>query len=100
MSPDLFNGCFEFVGAVMLWSNVRRLYRDKETKGISIGPTAFFTSWGFWNLFYYSNLNQRFSFIGGANLVLANVVWLGQMIYYRRKNADRSRFTTTLLAKR
>lgn len=87
MSPDVFNGFFEFAGSIMVWNNVDRLYKDKKVKGVSIATTGFFTSWGLWNLFYYSNLNQWCSLIGGISLAVANVVWFSQMIYYRRKNA-------------
>lgn len=88
MSPDVFNGFFEFAGSIMLWANVRQLYKDKVLKGISMWPTLFFTSWGVWNaVLYYPSLHQWFSFSGGLMLLTAQFVWLGQMFYYRRKNA-------------
>lgn len=86
MSPDFFNGAFEFVGSIMLWRNVLQLHRDKVAKGVHWSATAFFASWGYWNLFYYPHLDQWFSFWGGVSIVLANTVWLGQMWYYIRKN--------------
>lgn len=83
MTPDLFNGLFEFCGGLLLWVNVRAAYQAKVFKGVAIVPTAFFAAWGIWNLYYYPSLNQWFSFAGGVNIVLANIVWVGQMIYYR-----------------
>lgn len=83
MSPDALNAVFEFVGGLMLWGNVRRLYRDKQTKGVSLLPTAFFTSWGLWNLYFYPAVGAPLSFFGGAFLAVANLTWLGQMAFYR-----------------
>ena len=88
ISPDLFNGCFELFGSVMLWLNVRRLYIDKTTKGINGLTVIFFTSWGFWNLYFYQNLDQPFSFYGGISMVFANTVWLLLMMYYKRNSND------------
>ena len=82
MTPDLFNGLFEFLGGCLLWTSVRRAYRDKVFKGVAILPTAFFASWGFWNLYYYPSLDQWFSFLGGVNIVVANTVWVSQMVWY------------------
>jgi hypothetical protein len=69
----------------MLARNVLRLYLDKMLRGVSIGPTAFFAGWGLWNLWYYPSLGQWWSFSGGCALVLVNLVWFGQMIYYRNR---------------
>lgn len=84
MTPDVINGSYEFVGSIALWANVYRLYKDKEAKGVTFWATAFFMTWGYWNLYYYPHLDQWWSFAGGLSIVLANTVWLGQMIYYRR----------------
>jgi hypothetical protein len=82
---DQINGLFEFCGSVALWVNVRQLYLDKKIRGVHWLPTAFFMSWGFWNLIYYPSLNQWWSLYGGLSIVVANTVWLGQMIWYGRK---------------
>lgn len=84
MKADLFNGLYEFGGALMCGLNVLRAHRDKKFAGVSIFPVAFFTSWGLWNLYYYPHLNQWFSFAGGCFLVVTNGAWLGQMLYYGR----------------
>ena len=82
MSPDFVNGAFELVGSAMLWRNVWQLHKDKLVKGVHWNATAFFTAWGYWNLYYYPHLDQWFSFAGGLSIVVANTVWLGQMMYY------------------
>lgn len=84
MNPDLINGLFEFLGSVMLWRNVRQLYLDKQVRGMHWSATAFFMSWGYWNLFYYPNLGQMWSFAGGCCIVAANTTWLAQIFYYGR----------------
>jgi len=89
---DLINSLFEFVGSVMIWTNVVALYRDKQVRGVRVGPTAFFMAWGFWHLAYYPHLGQWLSFLGGISITLANTVWAGQMLYYaRRRSPKRSR---------
>jgi len=83
--PDLVNSLFEFSGGFFILLHCRRLFKDKQVKGVSIFATTFFTSWGYWNLFYYPHLDQWLSFIGGLFIVAANSVWVGMMIYYLRR---------------
>ena len=87
MTPDHVNGTLEFVGSLMLWANVYRLWRDKRTHGVTWYATGFFMAWGYWNLYYYPALDQWWSFYGGVSLVLANTIWLGQMVYYQTVNS-------------
>ena len=86
--PDLVNGSLEFVGGCFLWLNVRAASRDKRFSGVRILPTAFFSLWGLWNLFFYPHLDQWASFAGGVNIVTANMVWVAQMLYYRKASHD------------
>jgi hypothetical protein len=46
---------------------------------------AFFSSWGYWNLFFYPALDQWLSFVGGLLLVVANTFWLLQIAYWMRR---------------
>lgn len=82
--PDAFNGSYEFFGGILLLVNCRRLYLDKDVKGVSVPVTAFFMTWGLWNLFYYPHLSQWLSFSGGLVIVAANLLWVIMAIYYRR----------------
>lgn len=81
---DLVNGLFEFVGALSIWMNVATILKHKQTRGVSKFATGFFTSWGYWNLYYYPHLGQWFSFSGGVAIVLGNTVWLYLMWKYRK----------------
>ena len=87
MSPDNVNGLFEFFGSIMIWRNVYAILKDKHLAGVRWGATAFFSSWGFWNLYYYPSLNQWWSFSGGVSIVIANTIWLVLSIYYSRGKA-------------
>lgn len=82
MLPDAINGCFEMSSALLLWLNVAAIARDKCVRGVHAAPTAIFTAWGMWNLFYYPHLGQWISFAGGVGLVTANAVWLSQVWRY------------------
>lgn len=86
--PDLVNGTFELLGAPFIMLSVIKLYKEKVCKGVSLFHPIFFTTWGFWNLFYYPHLDQWFSFVGGILIFLVTAFWLGQMIYYKNKSLD------------
>lgn len=83
--PDLVNGCFEASGSLFILMHVRRALLDRAVAGVSTVATAFFASWGFWNLFYYPHLGQWWSFAGGVAIVTANVAWVFLLIRYRRR---------------
>jgi uncharacterized membrane protein YfcA len=85
MTNDIINGIFEVAGGVFLIANCFRLYKDKTVQGVSVSVTAFFSVWGFWNLFYYPSLGQWWSFFGGVLLVAANSVWVGMALRYSRR---------------
>jgi len=89
-TPDLINGLFEFSGAYFISLSIKKLYNDKCVRGVSWIHAGFFAAWGYWNLYYYPHLNQWLSFLGGCAIVIANSIWLGQLIYYtdteRRRN--------------
>ena len=82
LGPDAINGTFEAMGAFFILLSVRKLYRDKRVRGVSWVHAGFFATWGYWNLYYYPYLDQWLSFWGGVGIVLANSIWLGQLIYY------------------
>lgn len=81
--PDFINGAFEFIGGGMVFLHCWQVFKDKEVKGVNLWATIFFTSWGFWNLYYYPSLSQWWSFSGGLAIVSANTLWVLMMIYYK-----------------
>lgn len=80
--PDLINGLFETAGGFFILMSVRNLYLAKLVRGVSWLHVGFFSSWGFWNLYFYPSIDQWLSFWGGVFLVAANTFWLGQIVYY------------------
>jgi hypothetical protein len=84
MLPDIINGGFELLGGFFAALSVVKIARSKRAEGIHWGHVGFFTSWGFWNLYYYPALEQWASFTGGLLLVLVNCVYLAQVAYYTR----------------
>jgi hypothetical protein len=82
---DLINGGFEATGGILLFNNCRRLYKDKQVKGITISSTVFFSLWGIWNLIFYPINNLIFSFIGGSIIVSANILWIILAWHYTYK---------------
>lgn len=83
MTPDQINSGFELAAGLLLMLNVKRLYRDKNFRGVCIAPTALMAAWGCWNLYFYPHLNAWWSFAAGIPIVIVNAIWVGQMIYYR-----------------
>lgn len=88
MTPDLINGIFEAGLAVMITNNIRRLYKDKQVKGVSLLTVVWVTAWGFWNLYFYPAVDAWFSFYAGIAVVLANATWLGLALYYVRRRPN------------
>lgn len=82
---DLINGLFELVAGCLSLMNVRKLYVDKQVKGVSIAPVAFFTTWGLYNMFFYPHNGLMLSFWGGVVMTIVNLIWVGQMVYYSKK---------------
>lgn len=84
MNPDLINGTFESLGAAFILMDVMRLRRDKMIRGVSWPTRLFFMSWGVFNLYYYSSLDQPLSWWGGVAMVAANIAWCYHAVKYRR----------------
>lgn len=82
---DLINGTFEIIGGLFILLSVFDLYKKKQVSGIDWRTTAFFFSWGLWNLYFYPSLDQTLSFIGGVFMSICNLAWVILLIKYSRK---------------
>lgn len=82
---DTINGMLELGGGLFILLSVFKLHREKKVRGVSWLHVSYFAAWGYWNLLYYPHLGQWLSFAGSLAVVLVNTFWLGQMIYYNRK---------------
>lgn len=87
MTADLINGMIELLAGFFVLNHCRVLYTHKQARGVSIISAAFFTLWGFWNLYYYPSLNQPLSFYGAMFIVAANALYVGMMVSYRSRDA-------------
>lgn len=85
MWQDKVNGLFELLGGLFIMLSCIKLFRDKKVRGVSFIHIAYFTAWGYWNIEYYSNLEQWVSFVGSLAVTGINTVWLIMLIYYLRK---------------
>lgn len=94
-TADIINGLYETFGGVFITLSIRKLHADKRVQGVSWVPTAFFASWGYWNLYFYPHLDQWFSFIGGVGIVTANTIWLCQMWYWLSHGKPAPKFCYT-----
>lgn len=94
---DLVNGCFELGGSFAIMLSIMKLNKDKLVAGVSWVHTAWFASWGLFNIFYYTHLGQPLSFYGGVAIVICNTIWLCQLIYYT-KNPIKAQFVPTSTA--
>lgn len=83
MIADAINGTFELVAGWVSTINISALLKSKKVQGVHWAPTAFFSAWGVWNLFYYPILGQWVSFVGGIGIVVSNLIWLGLAWRYR-----------------
>jgi len=83
MTPDILNGLFELGGALAIVPSIKSILDKRQAIGIHWAHQLFFCSWGLWNLFYYPNLEQWFSFIGAVVLVLTNLLYTSLVWKYR-----------------
>ncbi len=76
MTADAVNALFEGFGAALLALNVRELWRTRRLVGVRVVPTAWFSLWGAWNLYYYHAIGQRLSWLAGLAVFCANSTWV------------------------
>lgn len=63
--------------------SVWKSWRQRSVEGVSWMMLVFFASWGWWNLYYYSWLDQTLSFYGSASVAAANSLWLVVYAYIK-----------------
>lgn len=85
MNTDLINACWEFAGAAFMLRAITIVLKDKVVKGIDWTIIFFFTTWGFWNTYFYPTNGFPYSFAGSVCLAAMNLIYLILLIYYSRK---------------
>lgn len=81
---DGINGGFEALAGMLQLVNCRRLWIDRQVRGVDWRVTGFFAAWGIWNLFFYPHLDQWLSFLGGLVIVAANLLWVAMALRFTR----------------
>ena len=89
MTPDAINGVFEFLGALFVWLSIAKLRRDQLVRGVSWIHVGFIASWGLWNLYYYTALDQWLSLAGAVAMLAMNTLYLGLLIWYTIRERTR-----------
>ena len=84
---DLANAGFEGFGAFFALNHARVLYKHKIVRGVSALSASFFLCWGIFNIFYYHQLDQMFSWAAGIGMTCANAFYVGLIFYYKRKES-------------
>jgi hypothetical protein len=80
---DQVNGLvFEACGALLAWSNVRRIRKDRTVQGVDWRISCFWAVWGWWNVFYYHAVGHAISLVAGAVLAAANTCWCAHAWWY------------------
>jgi len=83
--PDLINGTLEFVCSIMLWLDVRAVWRARGAAGVSIGARVFFWFWSVWNLWWYPHLGQYISAAGAVAVMLPQTLWLFLLVSFHKR---------------
>ena len=63
--------------------SILQVLHDKSVAGINLWHPGFFAVWGYWNLYYYWTIQQKFSLIASIGVTAANTIWLGLLVYYK-----------------
>jgi hypothetical protein len=80
---DKINGGFEFVGGFFIILHILQVWYDQSVAGVNIYAVAFFTLWGYWNLYYYKSIKQQWSLVASYFITAMNTVWVMLLLYYR-----------------
>jgi hypothetical protein len=82
IGTDNLNMLFELGGAAMVGMSLFKLHKDKKVRGIHWAQILFFTSWGWWNLWFYPAVSMWHSFEACVAVTGVNTWYLIAMWYY------------------
>ena len=80
---DKINSGFEIAGGLFIVLSIVQVLCDRAVMGVSLWHVAFFAVWGYWHLYYYRVLRQRWTLYASITITAANTVWLALLIYYK-----------------
>ena len=82
-NSDKINGVFETAGGLFIILSILQVLVDKSVAGVNLIHITFFVIWGYWNLYYYKSIKQRWSLRASYFITTVNTVWLALLIYYK-----------------
>ena len=82
MSSDQINSIFAFVGCFFIIMNIKKIYNDKEMKGMEWYSPLFFYCGQAWGAYFLYTLGQWWSFSSALMFLSCQLIWYAMMIYY------------------
>lgn len=82
---DEINSGFELTGGFFTILHIAQVLHDKSVAGLSLYAITFYVIWGYWNLYYYKSVKQRWSLRATYFITFMNTIWLALLIYYKLK---------------
>jgi hypothetical protein len=79
---DAFNGLFEFLGTFFILKSIMKLRHDRIVRGIAWQQVAFWTFWGYCNIYYYWAMNSPLSWWAGMLVTIVNTIYVAMLIYF------------------
>jgi hypothetical protein len=81
------NAGFETLGAAFNILNIVQILKEKQVRGVSLVPTALFTAWGLFNIFFYSYNHLPVSAIAAIAMSWVNATWVFLAIKYKNNES-------------
>ena len=88
MRNDIIQACFNIGGAIAISSSIIKLYQEKIVRGVHWPMMIFFMSWSSYNIYFYSFLEQSYSFYAGFSILTAEITYLYLLLYYTYMERD------------
>lgn len=85
LAADFINAGFNLAAGAFVLLNVRRVWRDREARGVSLVAVAFFTAWGAWNVLGVFPMLGAASVVGGMGAFLSNLAYLVSLLVFSRR---------------
>jgi uncharacterized membrane protein YfcA len=85
MSPDAANAMLEAAWVLVLSLSTRRMWLDRDLKGVSIGHVVMTVLSSWWFIYYYAHLDQWWSFAAALGYAAAVGAWTASICYHARR---------------
>jgi hypothetical protein len=82
LTPDHTQATWEIGAALFGLLNIRAIRKSRSVTGVHWLPTAYFSAWGVYNLWFYAALDLPMSWWAGIGMCAVNLTWLCHLCYY------------------